>query len=31
VEKLKKVREETAEEIEKVEIENSMEVREKAR
>ncbi len=31
MEELKKVREETAEEIEKVEMENSMEVREKAR
>ena len=29
--KLKKVREETAEEIEKVKMKNSMEVREKAR
>jgi len=31
VEELKKVREETAEEIEKIEMENSIEVREEAR
>ncbi len=31
MEELKKIREETAEEIEKVEIKNSMEVREKTR